>query len=155
MMEKEIQGREFQEREIQEKEMENRDEKTKKAGVHEKDNAAVPIHPELRVRLCTDEPIFGPGTICLLKLIDAQSSMKEACSEMDMSYSKGWKIINRAEKGLGYSLINRRHGGNRGGRCTLTEEAKDLVRRYELLEQNVKKNMEEQFYKLFHEYERL
>ena len=32
-------------------------------------------------------------------------SMKDACGEMGMSYSKGWKIINRAEKELGYELL--------------------------------------------------
>lgn len=110
------------------------------------------VHPQLRIRLCTDEPVFGPGTICLLKLIRQCGSMKEACQMMDMSYSKGWKIIAKAEKGMGYSLIHRRHGGKQGGRCTLTDEAKSLVERYELLENAVKKKMEERFLALFPEF---
>ena len=57
-------------------------------------------------------------------------SMKDACGEMGMSYSKGWKIINRAEKELGYELLERRHGGKSGGKCTVTEKGKSLMKRY-------------------------
>lgn len=109
------------------------------------------IYPQLRIRLCDEEPLFGPGTICLLRLIRTCASMKEACMSMEMSYSKGWKIINRAEEGLGYKLIHRRHGGKQGGRCTLTEEAVSLIERYEVMEQRVKSYMQEQFSQLFPE----
>ena len=63
-------------------------------------------------------------------------SMKDACGEMGMSYSKGWKIINRAEKELGYELLERRHGGKSGGKCTVTEKGKSLMKRYRQMEKN-------------------
>ena len=62
-------------------------------------------------------------------------SMKDACGEMGMSYSKGWKIINRAEKELGYELLERRHGGKKwwkmyGDR----KKEKSLMKRYRQME---------------------
>ena len=39
------------------------------------------------------------------KEIYQSNSMQTACKEMEMSYSKGWKIIKKAENYLGYSLM--------------------------------------------------
>ena len=71
--------------------------------------------------------------------------MREACEKAGMSYSKGWKIIDRAERELGYSLITRRHGGASGGSCLVTEDGMDVVRRYRQLEEKVSRYSEEMF----------
>ena len=77
--------------------------------------------------------------------------MKEACGRMGMSYSKGWKIVNRAENELGYALILRHHGGRSGGSCSLTPESISLVRRYRALEERVKKYADTAFREMFAE----
>ena len=60
--------------------------------------------------------------------------MQTACKEMEMSYSKGWKIIKKAENYLGYSLIESKSGGASGGFSHLTPEAKELLTRYKGME---------------------
>ena len=71
------------------------------------------FHPTLKIKIYQEDLVFGPGLVILMEHILVTESMKDACGEMGMSYSKGWKIINRAEKELGYELLERRHGGKR------------------------------------------
>lgn len=82
------------------------------------------FHPTLKIKIYQEDLVFGPGLVILMEHILVTESMKDACGEMGMSYSKGWKIINRAEKELGYELLERRHGGKSGGKCTVTEKRK-------------------------------
>lgn len=103
------------------------------------------LHTRVKLQICTDEPVIGPGVAQLLELLQQTGSMKEACGRMGMSYSKGWKITDRAERELGYSLITRRHGGASGGSCLVTEDGMDVVRRYRQLEEKVSRYAEEMF----------
>lgn len=66
------------------------------------------FHPTLKIKIYQEDLVFGPGLVILMEHILVTESMKDACGEMGMSYSKGWKIINRAEKELGYELLARR-----------------------------------------------
>lgn len=110
------------------------------------------FYPIVKVKVLNDEePVFGPGLITLIGYIGESGSMKEACGKMGMSYSKGWKIVNRAEKELGYELITRRHGGNQGGKCELTERGYSLIERYCRMEERVKKATQEAFGEQFPE----
>ena len=40
---------------------------------------------------------------------------------MNMSYSKGWKLIRRASDELGIELVKTMSGGQDGGKSILTE----------------------------------
>ena len=92
--------------------------------------------------------ICGRGPCMLLKNIDRLGSLNRAAKEMNMSYSKAWSIINRAEKALGYSLVETKAGGLDGGGSFLTLEAKKLIRAYE----EFSKEAEEMVNKLYKEY---
>ena len=87
------------------------------------------FHPTLKIKIYQEDLVFGPGLVILMEHILVTESMKDACGEMGMSYSKGWKIINRAEKELGYELLERRHGGKSGGKCTVTEKGRDCLQK--------------------------
>lgn len=110
------------------------------------------FHPVLKVKVYNEELVFGPGLVILLEYMRQTESMKEACAMMEMSYSKGWKIVNRAERELGYDLIERRHGGKSGGRCAVTEQGISLIERYRKLEADVKRELQERFENYFPEY---
>ena len=58
------------------------------------------FRPVVKIKIYQEDLVFGPGLIMLLEQIQTTESMKDACAQMEMSYSKGWKIINRAEKEL-------------------------------------------------------
>ena len=77
------------------------------------------FHPTLKIKIYQEDLVFGPGLVILMEHILVTESMKDACGEMGMSYSKGWKIINRAEKELGFRFrIARKHRQLRVQRCS-------------------------------------
>lgn len=65
--------------------------------------------------------------IQLLRMIDSTGSIQDGCAAMNMSYTKGWNLINQMEKELGLNLIIRSSGGTKGGGSTLTQSGKILV----------------------------
>lgn len=112
------------------------------------------MYVDVKVRLCDKEPVFGPGLMILLEEIGYTGSMKEACARMGMSYSKGWKIVNRAEEALGYELIIRHHGGTKGGKCSVTDKGKSMMERYEKMEHEIRANAELLFLQQFPEFKK-
>ena len=91
-------------------------------------------HPKIQVSIAGDEMFFGPGPYRLLKITDETGSVREACNEMGLSYSKAWKILNRAEEELGTSLITRVSGGKNGGSSTLTPAGETAVKDFREME---------------------
>lgn len=89
------------------------------------------VHPDVRVRLRAGEAFYGPGVQELLKRIDETGSLQEACIQMELSYSKGRKMIKRLEEKIGCPMTRRQSGGIGGGGSVLTEQGKRLVEQYE------------------------
>ncbi len=107
---------------------------------------------DVKVRVCDTEPVFGPGIVRLLECIEKTGSMKEACTTMGMSYSKGWKIVNRAEAMLQEELIIRFHGGTKGGKCGVTKTGISLIERFNKMQSEMEENGKNAFEKYFPEY---
>lgn len=91
----------------------------------------------VQIRLSRARDFFGPGVAQFLLLTDQTGSMQTACKEMNMSYSKAWKMINEMEVQLGLPILERYAGGAEGGGSCLTEEGKDFVRRYLFFQKDV------------------
>ena len=93
----------------------------------------------IRVTLTTEdgERFYGPGVQDLLTGIRKYSSVKEACAAMDLSYSKGRRILRHAEAALGYQLVERQRGGASGGSAVLTHQAEDFIQRYQSLTDSI------------------
>ena len=107
-----------------------------------------PFEVRVKVQIHKETSFFGPGIVELLGYIRECGSVKDACRRMELSYSKGWFILNRAEEELGYPLIQRNHGGKKGGGAALTESCEKLLARYEELEKNIQAYAEEEFKKI-------
>lgn len=99
--------------------------------------------------LINGEKVFGEGPCRLLENVEIQGSLKKACEGLNMSYSKGWGIINKAENLLNYKLLQSQIGGKEGGGSYLTEEAKTLIKTYRDFEKESSENMEKIFKKYF------
>ena len=56
------------------------------------------IHPKIRLRFDTQEKFFGPGVCELLELIDETGSVQKACARMELSYSKGSKMLKKLDQ---------------------------------------------------------
>lgn len=107
------------------------------------------LRPEMSLYLAREERFMGPGPFLLLSLIDETHSLRLACARMSLSYSKGLKMIDRMEAQLGRQVVVKKRGGSAKGASTLTEEGKELVRKYALLAEDCKSHMERAFGEIF------
>lgn len=103
----------------------------------------------LTLRLFLQEKSFGPGPMRLLEGVKKTGSLQKAAAEMGMAYSKAWKLIRSLEEEWGFSLLIRQTGGSKGGGSSLTEEAEELLSRYEAMLSEVTQAAEEAFKKYF------
>lgn len=65
-----------------------------------------------KIWLETEGKAFGEGPLQLLRQVDKLGSLSMAAQELNMSYSKAWKLINLLESNLGFKLLQREIGGN-------------------------------------------
>jgi len=90
------------------------------------------LRPEMKLWVHKGSGVFGPGIAELLIHVKKTGSVKSACEEMGVSYSKANKIIPFAEDKLGCKLVLRQQGGKPGeSRSVLTETGIELIERYE------------------------
>ena len=102
-----------------------------------------------RLKIFRNGTSFGPGTAELMELIEETDSLSESCLRMGMAYSKGWKILKRAEENLGISLVQGNRGGSSGGQTVLTREGKEFLEKYRSFEKEVRASASVSFQKWF------
>ncbi len=107
------------------------------------------IHPKIQVSIAGNEMFFGPGPYRLLQIIDRTGSVREACNEMGLSYSKAWKILNRMEAELGCAMVIRSRGGMTGGHTVLTEFGTRYMELYEEFNDSVQEFARREMDRLF------
>ena len=96
-----------------------------------------------------DSAFFGPGSAELLRRIERTGNVKEAASEMGLSYTKAWTIIRNAKRGIGADAVKSCKGGIGGGSAALTEEGRRLLESYLRFEEESKALLEESFRRCF------
>ena len=89
------------------------------------------LHPNISVRVFTDQKCFGPGLAELLHRVEEHHSLRAAAQSMKMAYSKAWTILHTAEDALGFKLLDLRTGGKNGGGAVLTDEGRRMLAAYE------------------------
>lgn len=114
--------------------------------------AKEPLRCTVSLRIFCQEKCFGPGIADLLELVRVKRSLRAATMQMDMSYSKAWAIIKRAEEQFGFKLLKSATGGRGGGSAELTAEAEALLAEYRSFEEESKAAVEELFQKHFSGY---
>ena len=62
---------------------------------------------------------------------------------MEMSYTKAWRILNRAEREMGVHLIARQSSGRNGGDSTLTEAGERAICSFREMERKLSKTANE------------
>lgn len=76
------------------------------------------------------QKVFGDGPCDILQRVERTGSLRQAAAEINMSYSQAWRLIRSLEKDLGYTLLIKKAGGERGGGSQLTPQARELIGRY-------------------------
>lgn len=112
---------------------------------------STPFELRYKIWLETTGKVFGQGPCEILLRIKRLGSLRAAAAEMGMSYSHAWKLIKGVEKRLGYKLLDSQVGGVSGGGASLTPEAEELLRRYQLFMREAEELLEELFQKHFHD----
>lgn len=95
------------------------------------------------------EPVFGRGRRFLLEAIDKLGSIRQAAQEISISYRKAWAYIKSMEERLGFALVDRHAGGKDGGGASLTEDAKQFLKKYRMLEQGIHELVDDRFSRIF------
>jgi molybdate transport system regulatory protein len=76
--------------------------------------------------------VFGDGPLDILHRVERAGSLRQAAEEINMSYSQAWNLIKDLEERLGFKLLERKRGGESGGGSQLTEQARDLMMKFEI-----------------------
>ncbi len=95
------------------------------------------------------EPVFGSGRESLFKAIDKLGSINKAAKNINISYKKALSYIQTTEQRLGTRLVERKIGGLYGGGASLTNEAREFLKKYELLEKGVNDMLNRKFSTIF------
>lgn len=107
------------------------------------------LRPLAKVYLAADKPFFGPGPQLLLALVDETGVLREACRLMGISYSKGLKMMDEAERQLGFALVQRARGGAGRGHTALTQEGRALLRRYARFQAEAQRRVAQAYAEIF------
>ena len=73
--------------------------------------------------------VLGKGVITLMRNINEGNSLNQAAKNMEMAYSKAWRILKHTSEALGCELVK----SQRPKGSVLTEEGKMLLELYDKL----------------------
>jgi len=115
-----------------------------------KNNSMRKTRAEAKIQLSRERGFFGPGMLLLLNLVQEVGALKHAAQRMGMSYQKAINLIANAEEQLGFKLLRTVRGRSpTGGNAAVTEEALDLMRKYETFEMECDAAIQTLFEKYF------
>ena len=103
----------------------------------------------IRLVVGKNDDSFGPGVAEFLERIDRGGSMLSACKEMNMSYSKGWKMVKDAEECMGFPFLDKKAGGSGGGNSHLTPRGRDFLQRYRNMQRDIERTADAFFHLYF------
>lgn len=113
--------------------------------------SATQVRAHAKTVLVTDTRFMGPGVVALLHAIEATGSVKAACQRIDLSYSKGRRMLATLEKSLG-PCVTRAPGGAGGGQAALTAECRTFLARFEAFSAEVDADVAARFDRQFPEF---
>ena len=95
------------------------------------------------------EVVLGSGKAALLRAVHQNGSIQRAADEFGMSYRHAWGIIRKMEQRVGFRLINAQAGGGEGKGAQLTPRGRDLIEKFSLFEETLRKVTTEKFREIF------
>ena len=97
------------------------------------------------------EKVFGDGPLDILHRVERTGSLRQAAAEINMSYSQAWNLMKDLEKRLGFNLLKRKVGGEKGGGSEITEEARELMMKFKIFRKRADQNLHSLYKKIFQE----
>lgn len=105
------------------------------------------IHLKYKIWLETQDHVslLGEGKWQLLKAIKQTGSLQAAVKEVGYSYRQTWENLKRIEEKLGFKLIEKSRGGEKGGKTMLTPKGERIVAFFDKLYERIEPEMQNQF----------
>ena len=97
-----------------------------------------PQHVMMKLQIYNTSPHFGKGIVSIMMLVRQGSSLRAACAQMGLSYSKAWRLLKSAEADLGIPLLDTQKGGTKRAGSTLTPQGEELLDRYLAFEEEAR-----------------
>lgn len=88
---------------------------------------------------------MGIGVLWLLDQVAQHNSLRKAASELGISYSKAFAMVQHLERSLGVPVLHRRKGGSSRDGATLTEFAVHYLELYRVFEKQAKADIQVPF----------
>jgi len=87
----------------------------------------------------TDMEFLGSDRIALLEKIDEYGSITKAAKAVGISYKKAWDTIDAINNLSEKPLFRRMTGGKSGGGTSITEEGREVIRTYRIIQEQHEK----------------
>ena len=94
------------------------------------------------------QPFLGGGRLRLLRAIAATGSINAASQQLGISYRKAWSQVQEMEK-HGIPLVECEKGGSGGGRSVITPQARELLRKFDDVQEGLHQMVDEKFDQVF------
>lgn len=91
------------------------------------------IRTNLRLTFPSGAPL-SHGKAELMELIRETGSIRQAAVRMDMSYRRGWLLVDELNRMFRQPIVETKHGGKSGGGADLTEFGEELLSRFRSME---------------------
>jgi molybdate transport repressor ModE-like protein len=114
-----------------------------------KNSTIIPMAKVLLLKKSDEERFCGMGMCQLLEAILKTGTVRGACVQMNMSYSKGWKLVRKLEAWLGAEAVVRHQGGRGGGEANLTQAGLDFLEKYAAFEKECQRAVNAAFKKYY------
>jgi molybdate transport system regulatory protein len=101
------------------------------------------------------DKFMGLGVLWLLQSIEKEGSLRAAALEMDLSYSKAFKMVKKLEEQLNRPVIERRKGGSEKVGSTLNEFGRRFIRLYDKFQTEAKLLLDAPFEDFLREFEQM
>ena len=95
--------------------------------------------------------VFGDGPLDILHRVERTGSLRQAAVEINMSYSQAWNLIKDLEKRLGFELLRRKVGGEKGGGSEITDKARELMMKFEIFRERAEQSLHSLYREIFQE----
>jgi molybdate transport system regulatory protein len=89
--------------------------------------------------------VLGEGKWKLLKAIKETGSLKAAVDEMGYTYRQTWENLKTIENKLGFKLIEKSRGGEKGGQTVLTAKGEKIVAFFDKLYNEIEPDIQQHF----------
>ncbi len=92
------------------------------------------LKPQIRI-MFRKAIAMGPGKADLLRAIDETGSISAAARQMEMSYRRAWLLVDTMNQAFRSPIVVTLTGGKAGGGAAVTEFGKEVLRRYDAMEE--------------------